>query len=313
MKILFWGTPAFAIPSLRVLGEKGYEIVGVVTRPDQPAGRGRQLTGSAIKEMAKEMGLRLLTPEQPKGNHFLTEARQLEPDLSVVVAYGHILAKEVLDLPRLGSLNVHASLLPKLRGAAPINWAIARGHKETGISVQRMALAMDAGPIIHQVSEPILPDQTASELYSRLSQLGAETLVEALTFLSAGQVREVAQDHDAATFAPKVDRDTARIDWSRTAVEVALHVRGMDQVPGAWSMLDEKPVKLFRPTLVGCLDEEMSLASGLIVRVDPATGVVVSTGEGCVQFAEVQPSGRRRMPATDWISGRQVQPGGLFE
>ena len=313
MKILFWGTPAFAIPSLRVLGEKGYEIVGVVTRPDQPAGRGRQLTASAIKEIAKEMGLRLLTPEQPKGNHFLTEARKLEPDLSVVVAYGHILAKEVLDLPRLGSLNVHASLLPKLRGAAPINWAIARGHKETGISVQRMALAMDTGPIIHQVSEPILPDQTASELYSRLSQLGAEALVEALTFLSAGQVREVAQDHDAATFAPKVDRDTARIDWSRTAAEVALHVRGMDQVPGAWSMLDEKPVKLFRPTLVGCPDEEMSLASGLIVRVDPATGVVVSTGEGCVQFAEVQPSGRRRMPATDWISGRQVQPGGLFE
>ena len=298
MKILFWGTPAFAIPSLKILGEKGFEIVGVVTRPDQPAGRGRQPRASAIKEMAEEIGLRLLTPGQPTENSFLTEAQRLDPDLSVVVAYGHILSKDVLDLPRLGSFNVHASLLPKLRGAAPINWAIARGHKETGISVQRMALAMDAGPIVHQVSEPILPDQTASE---------------ALTLLSAGQVREVEQDHDIATFAPKVDRDTARIDWSRTAAEIALHVRGMDQVPGAWSILDEKPVKLFRPTVVECPEEEMSSSGGLIVRADRAMGVVVSTSKGCVQFAEVQPSGRRRMPVMDWIAGRKVQPGGMFE
>lgn len=313
MKILFWGTPAFAIPSLKILGEKGFEIVGVVTRPDQPAGRGRRPRASAIKEMAEEMGLRLLTPEQPTGHGFLTETQRLDPDLSVVVAYGHILSKDVLDLPRLGSLNVHASLLPKLRGAAPINWAIARGHKETGISVQRMALAMDAGPIVHQVSEPILPDQTASELYNRLSELGAEALVEALTLLSAGQVREVEQDHDIATFSPKVDRDTARIDWSRTAAEIALHVRGMDQVPGAWSILDEKPVKLFRPTVVECPEEEMSSSGGLIVRADRAMGVVVSTSKGCVQFAEVQPSGRRRMPVMDWIAGRKVQPGGMFE
>tara|TARA_Y100000588_G_scaffold229642_1_gene243371 strand:- start:2827 stop:3768 length:942 start_codon:yes stop_codon:yes gene_type:complete len=313
MKILFWGTPAFAIPSFRALGKRGFEIVGVVTRPDQPAGRGRRPRASAIKQIAEEMGVRLLTPDQPKGDGFLIEARRLEPDFSVVVAYGHILAQDVLDLPRLGSLNVHASLLPKLRGAAPINWAIARGHKETGISVQRMVPAMDAGPIIHQVREPILPNQTASELYIRLSELGAEALVEALTLLSNGEVEELEQDHDAATFAPKVNRTTARIDWNQTAAEVARHVRGMDQVPGAWSTLNQEPVKLFRPTVIECRGEEMSLASGLIVRVDRATGVVVSTGEGCVQFSEVQPSGRRRMRATDWIGGRKVQPGELFE
>ena len=214
MKVLFWGTPAFAVPSLRAIDDEGFDVVGVVTQPDRPAGRGRRLKASAVKQVALELGLPVLTPERPRTEEFLAEIRALEPDISVVVAYGHILTREVLDVPTRGSINVHASLLPELRGAAPINWAIARGHAETGVTIMRMVEAMDAGAVIHQVVEPILPDETAGDLTVRLSEVGAQALVEALAFLGAGVAEEVEQDHEAATYAPKIHRETAFIDWS---------------------------------------------------------------------------------------------------
>jgi len=210
----------------------------------------------------------------------------------------------------MGSINVHASLLPGLRGAAPINWAIARGHEETGVTIMRMVEAMDAGPMLTVIREPILPDETASELTVRLSELGAEALVEALTLLAAGQVEEVEQDHDAATLAPKVDRATARVDWSRTAQEVAWHVRGMDSVPGAWSELDGDPVKLYRPWVQeGSAGMEKP---GAVLAVDDEAGISVATGAGIVAFREVQPPGKRRMVAGDWIHGRGIQAGRRF-
>ncbi len=247
----------------------------------------------------------------------------------MVVAYGHILRPEILEIPPLGSINVHASLLPELRGAAPINWAIARGHERTGVTIMRMAEAMDAGAIIHAVEEPILPDETAGELTVRLSELGAQALVEALALLAAGVAEEVEQDHDAATFAPKIDRDVARIDWDGEAGAVAAHVRAMDPVPGAWSILSEAPVKLFRPTVwtaaeVDSLRAEASPTNGgprgtgdarragTVVAATAEDGVVVATGEGGVSFHEVQPPGKRRMPAADWINGRGVEPGQRF-
>lgn len=330
MRILFWGTPEFAVASLRALDDEGFEIVGVVTQPDRPAGRGRRLKPSAVKEVALEQGFPVFTPERPRTDAFLQEIRALAPDISVVVAYGHILKPEVLAIPRLGSINVHASLLPLLRGAAPINWALVRGHDETGVTVMRMVEAMDAGAIMHQVREPILSDETASELTTRLSQLGAEALIEALVLIAAGQGEEVEQDHDAATYAPKVDRSTARIDWRKSNREVAAHVRGMDAVPGAWTELDGTPVKLFRPSLlsadeVDLLDGPNPTTNGGPPRADevprpggisrtlPDEGVLVLTGEGGVFFAEVQPSGKRRMSAADWINGRGVRTGQHFE
>ena len=156
LRIVFWGTPDFAVPSLRALDEEGFDVVAVVTQPDRPAGRGRKLTPSPVKEAAREMGIPVLTPDKPRGEAFLAELEALEPDLSVVVAYGHILRPEVLELPRLGSINVHASLLPELRGAAPINWAVARGHSETGVTVMRMVEAMDAGPMLHHIREELV-------------------------------------------------------------------------------------------------------------------------------------------------------------
>lgn len=322
MKILFWGTPAFAVPSLRALDDEGFDVVGVVTQPDRPAGRGRKLRPSPVKELALELGIPLLQPERPRGEEFLAQIAELAPDVSVVVAYGNLLPQDVLDAPPMGSFNIHASLLPELRGAAPINWAIARGHHETGITIQRMVLKMDAGPIVHRVPEPILDDETAAELTLRLSELGAAAIVEALALVSAG-VPEVEQDHDAATFAPKVGRDVARIDWSRPAREIACHVRGMDAVPGAWTQLGEQSVKLFRPRALPedvVDDNGLALARpgegrpvpGTVLATDPEEGVLVTAGDGAVLFSEAQPPGKRRMDVRDWINGRGIERGQTF-
>lgn len=309
MRILFWGTPAFAVPSLRALDDEGYEVVGVVTQPDRPAGRGRHLTSSPVKDVALALGVPVLTPEKPRGEDFMKQVRDMDPDISVVVAYGHILRQDVLDLPALASINIHASLLPALRGAAPINWAIARGHEETGVTVMRMVLAMDAGPVIHSIREPILPGETASELTVRLSELGAEALLQALAMMAGGRAVEVAQDDDAATFAPKVDRATARVDWTRPARELAWHIRGMDAVPGAWTELDGAGVKLFRPVAT---DHGADAAPGTVVAADAPQGLVVATGLGCLAVGEAQPPGKRRMDVQDWIHGRGIQAGQRF-
>ncbi len=321
MRILFWGTPDFAVPALRALLEEGHHVVGVVTQPDRPAGRGRKLKASPVKEVARGEGIPVLTPDRPRGERFLEELRALAPDLSVVVAYGHILRKEVLELPPRGSVNVHASLLPELRGAAPVNWAVARGHDRTGITIMRMTEGMDEGPILLQRELAMGPDDTASGLYLRLSVLGAETLVEALALLELGALEEREQDHARATHAPKVDRETARIDWTRPAQEVANHVRGMDSVPGAWTLLEGEPLKLFRPGVAGGERGEdegghegappapSDASPGTILSVDPEEGLVVATGSEALRFGEVQPAGKRRMPAADWLRGAPVREG----
>ena len=310
MRILFWGTPDFAVPSLRALANDGVEIVGVVTQPDRPAGRGRRVKMSPVKEEALALGHEVLAPIRPQGQEFIEQITELRPDLSVVVAYGHILKPEILDLPSLGSVNVHASLLPQLRGAAPVNWAIIRGHEQTGVTVMRMVEAMDAGPIIHQLSEPISDEDSASELMSRLSELGALALREALGSIKRGDTEEREQLEDAVSYAPKVDRKSARIDWTLSANEVALFIRGMDATPGAWSELAGMPIKFFRPSLVP--ESEFS-QPGAVVRADPEQGLVISTSSGGVSVSEVQPAGRQRMNTLDWINGRGVKLGQHFE
>lgn len=311
MRILFWGTPDFAVPSLLALGEEGHDVVGVVTQPDRPAGRGRTLTPSPVKEVAESQGYPILQPEKPRGDAFLEEIRALEPDLSVVVAYGHILRPDVLEIPLMGSINVHASLLPALRGAAPVNWAIIRGHEVTGITVMRMVEAMDAGPILHQIEEPIGPEETASDLAGHLSQLGAEGLVETLVLLGVGVGEEREQDEAEVTYAPKIDRETAHLDWEIDATAVSNWIRGMDEVPGAWSLLEDEPVKLFRPLPEP--EAEHDAEPGEILEADPKEGLRVAAGRGAVRVGEVQPAGKRRMEAAAWIRGRGAQAGQRFE
>lgn len=305
MRVLFWGTPEFAVPALRALGEEGHDVVGVVTQPDRPAGRGRELRASAVKLEAQEEGIPVLQPERAVGEEFMAELRALEPEISVVVAYGQILKPEVLDLPRHGSVNIHGSLLPELRGAAPIHWAIIRGHDETGVTIMRMEAGLDSGPMLVRVPEPIRADQTTSELAFQLAELGAEALVAALLLLEAGEIELVPQDHDRATFAPKITREMARLDWSLPALELTRWIRGLDDTPGAWTKIEGgDTVKLFRPRV-----EQHTGTPGEVLAVDEEVGILVAAGDCAVRVREVQPAGRRRMDAGEWIRGRGITVG----
>lgn len=308
MRVLFWGTPAFSLPALRALGGEGHDVVGVVTQPDRPAGRGRSLAISPVKEMALADGIPVLQPERARGDAFMAEIAALEPDVSVVVAFGQILPQAVLDLPEHGSLNIHASLLPELRGAAPIHWAIIRGYETTGVSIMRMEAGLDTGPVLYRVPEPIRADENTAELSLRLSEIGAEALVEALALLEMDAVQAEPQDHDRASYAPKLDRDTARIRWQMPALEVARWIRGLDDVPGAWTTLRGEPVKLFAPRT-----ELRDGAPGEVLDADPEAGVLIATGEAAVRVRQVQPAGKRRMSAGDWVRGRGIAAGDRVE
>jgi methionyl-tRNA formyltransferase len=311
MRVLFWGTPEFAAPPLRALLGEGFEVVGVVTQPDRPQGRSRSaLVASPIKQIAVEESIAVLQPEKPRGPEFLGELRALEPDISIVVAYGHILPNDVIDLPRLGTLNIHASLLPQWRGAAPIQAAIRAGQTETGVTIMRMVSRLDAGPILLQVPTPILHDETYGELQLRLSELGALALIEALSLIDIGQVTERPQDDAAATFAPKIEREDARIDWARPASDVAYAVRAFDPKPGAFTTLRGAEVKLFGarpwPHTPG-VDTEAA-EPGTVVAIDDDGGVI-ATGNGLVRIIDAQPAGKRRLAVTELARGRGIQVG----
>ncbi len=300
----------FALPSLRALLGEGHDIVGVVTQPDRPSGRGRKMSASPVKELALEERIPVLTPERPRGQAFLDTLQALLPEISVVVAYGHILVPDVLELPDAGSVNVHASLLPELRGAAPVTWAVARGYDRTGVTVMRMSEGMDEGPILLQREVPIAEEDTASSLRSRLAEVGAEALVETLALMEVGAIEPLEQDHERATYAPKVNREVARIDWTRSAVEVANHIRGMDSIPGAWTTLNDSAVKLFGPRV---RPDPSELLPGVVVSADPEIGLAVKTGDESVALTEAQPAGKRRMEVESWLRGGGPSPGDQFQ
>ncbi len=316
MRVLFWGTPEFGLPSLEAMRRAGHDIAGVVTNPDRRAGRGRRPRTSPVKAWALEAGVPVLQPERPGDEAFLAAARRLRPDISVVAAYGRLLPQAALDLPPLGSLNVHASLLPALRGAAPINWAIIRGHRESGVSIQRMVAELDAGPVLGQTRIRIPAAMTAGALYAEAAEAGGARLVAVLGDLAAGRAVERAQDDARATWAPKLDREAARIDWSRPAAEVANRIRGCDPWPAAWTSLAApaalagRTVQCFEPCVdgppAGGADADGALsgtAPGTVIRADPVRGLRVATGSGTVAIGAVKPAGRRRMSAAEWVRG----------
>lgn len=302
MRIAFFGTPEFAVPSLRALLEEGFEVAGVVTQPDRPRGRSRsQLLPPPVKAVALEEGLPVLQPERPVGD-FAAQLAALEADLGVVVAYGHILKPDVLATPRRGMINVHASLLPHLRGAAPIQWAILNGLETTGVSIMQMEAGLDSGPVYHTIETEVAADETGGELTVRLAELGAAALVESLMLVGGGAVEPVPQDHARATFAPKITRALARLDWSKDAATLARTVRAFDPEPGAWALLDGQEVKLFGGRAVNALG-----AAGEVLSA--GTALVLGTGIGALEVTEVQPAGKRRMPVGDWVRGRGVAVG----
>jgi methionyl-tRNA formyltransferase len=309
VRVLFWGTPEFATPPLRALLGEGFDVAAVVTQPDKPVGRSRsQLQPPPVKLVALEEGLPVLQPEKPRGPEFMAQLRELAPDVSVVVAYGHILSKEVIDLPKLGTLNIHASLLPEYRGAAPIQAAIRDGLEWTGVSIMRMEPKLDAGPVILQLGTTVNADETYGELALRLSELGAAALIEALTLMDLGAAKETPQNDALASYAGKIDRDSTRVDWSKDAVAVSRLIRAYDPRPGAYSRLGATEVKLFGARMA----ESGSGSPGEVLSAG-ADGLVVATAKGAVQVAQVQPSGKKRMSAEDWLRGRGVSVGQRFE
>ena len=318
MRILFWGTPDFAVPPLRALLGEGHDVVGVVTQPDKPRGRSRsQVDATPVKRVAVKEGIPVLQPEKPRGEAFMAAVRTLEPDLSVVVAYGLILPSAVIDLPTHGTLNIHASLLPLLRGAAPIQAALLQGFRETGVTIMQMVPALDAGPSLHVLRTPIDDIETYGELHDRLSELGAMAIVQALALLDAGVAKAIPQDDAQSTYAPKIDRTMARLDFSADAVRVARITRAFDPRPGSYASLNGVEVKSFGARLLGngsddALDEPTLASPPGTIRTADDTGLLVRCGVGAVRFLEVQPSGRARLSPAAWARGRGVQVGDRF-
>jgi len=306
VRVLFWGTPEFAEPPLRALIGEGFDVCGVVTQPDKPVGRSRStLEPPPVKQIALEEGIGVLQPVRPRGDDFIAALREMAPDISVVVAYGHILPTAVIDLPRLGTINIHASLLPKLRGAAPIQAAIREGHTETGVTIMRMVQALDAGPSILQVRTPIPEDETFGELRLRLSEMGALALIEALALIDLGKATETAQDDAHATYASKIDRTMTRVDWSSDAVTVSRIIRAYDPRPGAHTTLRSGEVKMFGARRA---DGSAAGTAGEVLSIDGA-GMVIACGEGAVQVTNVHPAGKRRLTPREWAAGRGVAVG----
>lgn len=312
MRVLFWGTPDFATPALRALVGEGHDVVAVVTQPDRPRAKGGRnrttLDASPVKQVAVEEGIPVLQPERPRGEEFIAELRALAPEVSVVVAYGHILSKAVIDLPRLGTLNIHASLLPLYRGAAPIQAAIRDGRSETGVSIMRMEVALDAGPVILALPTPILPDETGGELQLRLAEIGAEGIIEALALLDLGGATETPQRTEEATYAKKIERADAAVDWNASAATLERVVRAYDPKPGAWTSRAGLEVRLFG----ACAVDGHSGAPGTILAAE-GDAIVVACGEGAVRVQEVHCAGRKRQRAAEWIRGRGAAVGDRLE
>lgn len=313
MQVVFWGTPEFALPTLGALLGEGHDVLAVVTQPDRPRGRGRSLAPAPVKEFARTESIPVLQPEKARSPEFVARLEALEPELNVVVAYGQILSRSLLDAPERGSVNLHPSLLPKLRGAAPINWAIIRGYDVTGVTTMRMNEELDAGPILRQVTEPILPGETATDLTVRLSEVGAEVMIETLALMEFGELEERPQDDDEATYAPLIGRDDAHVDWAAPAATVANQIRGLDAVPGAWTLLnDETELKVYRPAVADEVHGDPDAGPGTVLETVPShpeEGLLVACGDGAVWIREVKPAGKRRMNAADWLRGRGAAPG----
>ena len=306
MRVLFWGTPEFAAAPLRALIGEGSEVVGVVTQPDKPQGRDREIIASPVKEIAIEEEIPLFQPKNAREPELVEQLSVLEPDISVVVAYGHILPQKIIDLPTRGTLNIHASLLPLLRGAAPIQAAIQQGFTETGVTIMRVVKALDAGPIILQARSKIFGDETYGELQERLSELGALSLIEALALMSIGKATETPQDDALATYAGKVTRESARIDWAKSALEISRLIRAYDPKPGAFTTTPKGDVKLFGPRVIDGI-------KGKPGEVVEATGdVLIACGVDALRISGVQPSGKSRMTSHEWVRGRGTAVGERF-
>ena len=305
-RVIFMGTPDFAVPCLARLVEIS-DVVAVVTQPDKPKGRGQKLLPPPVKAFAQEHGIAVYQPVRVKAPDFVDVLRGLAPDLIVVVAFGQILSKEILSLPPLGCINVHASLLPRYRGAAPMQWAIVRGEKETGVTTMFMDEGLDTGDMLVRETLPITQAMTAAELHDAMMKLGADVLEKTLFSLSEGTLKRTPQDDALSTYAPLLDKEVGRIDWKKSAQEIHDLVRGLNSWPGAYTMLEGQKFKIWRTRLA-----EGTAEPGEIVSVTKQ-GLLVGTGEGMLEILELQAPSKKKMAAGDYVRGHGLQLPARFD
>ena len=310
MRIVFMGTPDFAVGSLQALCESGkHEILAVVTQPDRPKGRGNKLLQTPVKEYALEQGLTVYQPQKVKTPEFVELLHELQPELIVVAAFGQFLSKEILELPKYGCINVHASLLPKYRGAAPIQYAIIKGEKESGVTIMQMDIGMDTGAMLDKVVVPIEENTTMGELHDALREQGAALLLEVIDKIATGTAVAEPQDDAQATYATLLDRSMEHIDWSKTAQEVHNLIRGFNPAPSTFTKLPNgKSLKIWGSKMT---DKNSAAAAGTVIETGKHS-FFVACGEGVLEITEVQPESKKRMPAQVFLNGRGVQEGDLL-
>ena len=311
MKVIFMGTPDFASESLKNLYEAGHEILAVVTNPDRPKGRGMKVIASPVKQYAIEKNLKIYQPEKVRKNQeFIDEIKSLNPDVICVVAYGKILPKEILEIPHLGCINVHASLLPKYRGSAPIQWAVLNGEKETGVTTMYMDIGMDTGDMILKEKVQIGEDETTGELWDRLSKIGGKLLVETLKQIEEGTAPREKQSEDF-TMAPMLDKKMAKIDWeNQTAIQIKNLVRGLNPIMGAFAFLKDKKIKFWKVDIaknISLTEDIEKLANGVVVLSAPKDGLYIKTKNGILKVLEIQGENAKRMPIADFLRGNTIK------
>lgn len=314
MRILFMGTPDFAKESLEAVYNAGYEIIGVVTNPDKPKGRGMKMMFTPVKEFALEKNIPIYQPLKVRNNtEFIEEMKELNPDVICVVAYGKILPKEILDIPEKGCINVHGSLLPKYRGAAPIQWAVLNGEKTTGVTTMYMDIGMDTGDMILKKEVSIGEDETTGELWNRLSKIGGEILVDTLKLIENGKAPREKQG-EAFSMAPMLDKQMARIDWkNKTAEEIKNLVRGLNPIMGAFSMFDNKKIKFWKVQKLDEKEEYKKLENGTVIMSDNKKGLYIKAKDGIIKVLEIQGENAKRMPIGDFLRGNKIEVNQKFE
>ncbi len=317
MKIIFMGTPDFAKESLEALYNAKYEILAVVTNPDRPKGRGMKMIASPVKEFALEKGIKIYQPEKVRNNEeFISEIKALKPDVICVVAYGKILPKEILEIPSKGCINVHGSLLPKYRGAAPIQWAVLNGDKKTGVTTMYMDVGMDTGDMILKQETQIGEDETTGELWERLSKIGGDLLVKTLKEIENKTAPRIKQGDDF-TMAPMLDKSMAKIDWeNKTALEIKNLVRGLNPIMGAYTFLNGKKIKFWKVDVAKDIfaDGDMEfMKNGTVIVSDKRDGIYIKTKDGILKVLEVQGENAKKMPIQDYLRGNQINEFDVFE
>ena len=306
LRIIYMGTPEFSIPGLQILLENNYPIVSVVTAPDKPRGRGQQILPSPVKEFAAKHQLPVLQPQHLKEDAFISSVAALKPDLIVVVAF-RILPKDVFTIPRVGAFNLHASLLPRYRGAAPINWAIINGDKETGVTTFFLREKVDTGAVLLQARVKIGPDETAGELHDKLAAVGAEIILQTVRLIELGKAQPRVQDDGLATPAPKIFKDDCRIDWNKPRMQVHNFIRGMSPVPCAWTTHGEKGLKIFR-TQMPSTSGSVAGQPGTVVHTDKDS-LSVACADDAINVVEIQQEGRKKMGVEEFLRGHPLHAG----